>query len=148
MMIALAFIWPSRGPVSLLLTACGRGRGVGSLDGVAGIARRLLLLPAIAETLGRRWSLPCGCGWLHPSSHVLFHGPRQAVPQPVWARGAAGCGCRVFVVGCWCHWCWGAAWPRRPGDTCSPCCLLVCDAWSRCFDSRWCSLCDRFARLM
>ena len=23
-----------------------------------------------------------------------------------------GCGCRVFVVGCWCHQCWGAAWPR------------------------------------
>ena len=35
-----------------LLTTCGHGRGVGGLDGVAGIARRLLLLPAIAATLG------------------------------------------------------------------------------------------------
>ena len=37
---------------ALLLTARGLGRGVGGLDGVAGIAGRLLLLPAIAETLG------------------------------------------------------------------------------------------------
>ena len=41
-----------------LLTARGLGRRVGSLDGVAGIARRLLLLPAIAATLGRRQSPP------------------------------------------------------------------------------------------
>ena len=34
------------------LTALSHGRGVGGLDEVAGIARRLLLLPAIAATLG------------------------------------------------------------------------------------------------
>ena len=36
----------------LLLTARGLGRRVGGLDGVAGIARQLLVLPAIAATLG------------------------------------------------------------------------------------------------
>ena len=36
----------------LLLTVRGLGRGVGGLDGVTGIARRQLLLPAIAVTLG------------------------------------------------------------------------------------------------
>ena len=36
----------------LLLTVRGLGRGVGGLDGVPGIARKLLLLPAIAVTLG------------------------------------------------------------------------------------------------
>ena len=35
----------------LLLTARGLGRGVGGLDGVAGIALRLLMLPAIVATL-------------------------------------------------------------------------------------------------
>ena len=39
-----------------LLTARGQERGVGGLDGVTGIARRLLLLPAFAATLGQRWS--------------------------------------------------------------------------------------------
>ena len=34
------------------------------------------------------------------SSHVLFPGPRQVVLQPVWARGAARCGYRVFGFGC------------------------------------------------
>ena len=43
---------------ALPLTARGLGRGVGGLDGVAGIMRRLLLFPAIAATLGRRWSPP------------------------------------------------------------------------------------------
>ena len=41
-----------------LLTARSRGRGVGGLDGIARIARRLLLLPRIAATLGQRWSPP------------------------------------------------------------------------------------------
>ena len=36
----------------LLLTARGLGRGVGGLDGVAGTVWRLLLLSAIAATLG------------------------------------------------------------------------------------------------
>ena len=36
----------------LLLTVRGLGRGVGGLDGVTGIARRLLLLPVIAVPLG------------------------------------------------------------------------------------------------
>ena len=36
-----------------LLTARGQGRGVGGLDGVAVIARTMLLLPAIVATLGR-----------------------------------------------------------------------------------------------
>ena len=40
------------------LTVRGRGRRVASLGGVAGIARRLLLPPGIAVTLGRGWSLP------------------------------------------------------------------------------------------
>ena len=38
--------------VAGLVTAHGLGRGVGGLDGVAGIARRLLLLPAITATTG------------------------------------------------------------------------------------------------
>ena len=38
----------------LLLTACSLGRVVGGLDVVAGIARRLLLLPMIAVTFGRQ----------------------------------------------------------------------------------------------
>ena len=80
---------------------------------------------------------------------IPLPGPRRAVPQPVWAHGAAGCSYRVFVDGCGCHWCWGAAWPCRSGDICSPCCLLICEcAHSRCGDSHWCSLCDRFARSM
>ena len=37
---------------ALLLTARGLGRGVGSLDGVAGPAQKLLVLPAIVATLG------------------------------------------------------------------------------------------------
>ena len=41
-----------------LLTVRNQGRGVGILDGVAGIARRRLLLPGIAATLGRRWRPP------------------------------------------------------------------------------------------
>ena len=47
---------PTTGHVTalLLLTVCGLGRAVGSLDGVAGIAQRLLLLPAITATLGRQ----------------------------------------------------------------------------------------------
>ena len=36
----------------LLLTVRGLGRGVGGLDGVTGTARKLMLLPAIAVTLG------------------------------------------------------------------------------------------------
>ena len=40
------------------LTVRGLGRGVGGLGGVTGIARRLLLPPGIAATLGRGWSLP------------------------------------------------------------------------------------------
>ena len=36
----------------LLLTVRGLGRGVGGLDGVPGTAQKLLLLPAIAVTLG------------------------------------------------------------------------------------------------
>ena len=41
----------------LLSTRC-LGRGVGGLDGVTGIAQRLLLLPVFAATLGLRWLLP------------------------------------------------------------------------------------------
>ena len=44
--------------VAGLMTARGLGRGVGGLDGVAWIARRLLLLPVITTTLGQRWSPP------------------------------------------------------------------------------------------
>ena len=40
------------------LTVRGLGRGVGGLSGVAEIARRQLLPPGIAATLGRGWSLP------------------------------------------------------------------------------------------
>ena len=73
--------------------------------------------------------------------------PCQAVPQPVRVPGAAGYGSGVFIYGCWCHRCWGAAWPCRSGDIRSPCCLFVCEcAHSRCDDSRWCCLCNRFAR--
>ena len=35
-----------------------------------------------------------------------------------------------------------------PGDICSSCCLLVSGACSRWVESRWCSLCDRFAQSM
>ena len=41
-----------------LLTIRSHGKGVGSLDGVAGITRRQLLLPKITATLGRWWSPP------------------------------------------------------------------------------------------
>ena len=45
---------PATGHVTapLLLIVRGLGSGAGSLDGVTGTARRLLLLPAIAVTLG------------------------------------------------------------------------------------------------
>ena len=73
-----------------LLTVCSRGREVSGMDRVARIARRLLLLPGITATLGRRWSPPLHCVWFHPSSHVLFPGAHQAVPQFVGARGPVG----------------------------------------------------------
>ena len=43
---------------ALLLTARGLGGGFGGLDGVAGIARSLWLLPAIAAALDRQWCPP------------------------------------------------------------------------------------------
>ena len=52
---------PATGHVTVrpfLLTVRGLGKGVGGLGGVAGIAQRQLLLPGIAATLGRGWSLP------------------------------------------------------------------------------------------
>ena len=51
---------PATGRVTapLLLTVRGLGSGVGGLDGVSGIAWRLLLLPAIAVTLGCQWLPP------------------------------------------------------------------------------------------
>ena len=85
-----------------LLTARGHGRGVGGLDGVAGIARRLSLLPAIVATLGRRWSPPL---WLRvtPSSFPdlvrLFLSLSGSVAQRdaaigsmLWAAGVTGAG--------------------------------------------------------
>ena len=49
---------PASGHVTALLfilSARGQGNGVRGLDGVTGIVGRLLLLPGIAATLGRRW---------------------------------------------------------------------------------------------
>ena len=44
------------------LTVRGLGKEVGGLGRVAGIVWRQLLPPGIVATLGRRWSLPLGCG--------------------------------------------------------------------------------------
>ena len=68
-----------------LLTNCGQGRGVGGPDGVAGIARRLLLLPTITATLGQRWSLPLQL-WVAPS---LF-------PRPL-SQTSSGCSSACIV---------------------------------------------------
>ena len=52
--VTRGYTGPATGHVTapLLMTIRGLGRGVGGLDGVTGIARRLLLLPAITVTLG------------------------------------------------------------------------------------------------
>ena len=63
--VCLAIASGHTGPATGCMTALlfflivrGHGRGVSSLDGVAGIPRRLLLLPRIAATLGQRCCLP------------------------------------------------------------------------------------------
>ena len=57
---------PGTGPVTVCghgtglsspLTGLSHGRGVGNLDGVAGIVRRLMVPPRITATLVRRWGL-------------------------------------------------------------------------------------------
>ena len=85
------------------LTVRSQGIGVGSLGGVAVIARRLWLPPGNASTLGRGWSLPLRWRAAPAPAHGFFAGPRQAVSQPVGVPCAAGCGCGLFVFGCWRH---------------------------------------------
>ena len=70
-----------------LLTARSHEREVGGLDGVAGIARRLLLLPGIATTLGRQWSPPL---WLRVAPSLF--------PRPLSQTSS---GCSSACLGPW-----------------------------------------------
>ena len=115
-----------------LLTAHGHKRVVGGQDGVTGIARRLLLLPAITATLGY--------GWLHPSFPDLVRlflslsGPvaqrDAAIGSMLLAAGVTGAG---VLPG-----------PATPVTSATP---VACSSASV-STPEWCSLCDSFARSM
>ena len=88
--IASGHTGPATGRVTallFLLIVHGHGRGVGGLDGVAGITRRLLLLPGIAATLGQRWCL-----------HLRLRVAPSFFPRPLSLTSS---GCSSACQGLW-----------------------------------------------
>ena len=92
---------PATGHVTIrpfLLTVRGLGKGVGGLGGVAGIVQRQLLLPGIAETLGRGWSLPLR---LQVAPFLDSHPLCWTLPGCSSACRGSWCrGMRPLVLGC------------------------------------------------